>query len=406
MNSSIRGRLSIMMFLEFFIWGSWFVTIGSYLGNIGFNGANIGNAYLMNNIAAIISPFFIGMVADRFFSSEKVMGVLHIIGAAVMYLATTITGTGELIGVLLLYNLCYMPTLALVNNISFQQMDNPDKDFPKIRVWGTMGWIIAGLTISFALAPLFDNVEKTGIPLKLAAVASLLMGFYSFTLPNTPPKNTGKDLTVGDILGIKAIKLMKNLSFAVFVLSSLLISIPLAFYYSFTNIFLNDLGMVNVVAKQSMGQMSEVLFMVLMPWFFVRLGVKKMLLIGMLAWVVRYALFAMGDTGTMVWMLYVGILLHGVCYDFFFVTGQIYVDKKAPKDIRASAQGFITLITYGLGIGIGSVISGNVLDQFTENGVKIWDTFWWIPCVFAGAVALMFVFTFKEEKEKSPAVDA
>ena len=375
------------------------MTIGSYLTNIGFSGANIGNAYLMNNLAAIIAPFFIGMVADRFFSSEKVMGVLHLVGAVVMYYTTTVTETATIIFLLLVYNSCYMPTLALVNNISFQQLDNPDKEFPKIRVWGTLGWIVAGLAISFALAPAFPDVEMTNVPLKMAAFSSIFLGLYSFTLPGTPPKNVGKNISVGDVLGLKAIRLMKNTSFAVFVVSSLLISIPLAFYYSFTNVYLNDLKMANVAATQTLGQMSEVLFMVLMPWFFVRLGVKKMLLVGMLSWMLRYGLFALGDAGPMVWMIYIGILLHGICYDFFFVTGQIYVDRKAPRDIRASAQGFITLITYGVGMGIGSVISGNVLDLFTEDGIKDWDTFWWIPGLFALLVATIFALTFREDPE-------
>jgi len=323
-----------MMFLEFFIWGAWFVTVGSYLGNIGFSGIDIGSTYLMNNIAAVISPFFIGMIADRYFSSEKVMGVLHLAGAAIMYFATGITETTTLIGVLLLYNVCFMPTLALVNNISFQQMDNPGETFPKIRVWGTIGWIVAGLSISFILGPIFANVEQSNVPLKMAAIASVILGLYSFSLPKTPPKNTGEDVTFGDILGLKALKLMKNKSFAAVMVSSLLISVPLAFYFSFTNLYLNEIGMSGVAAKQSMGQMSEVLFMVLMPFFFVRLGVKKMLLVGMLAWVLRYALFAMGDVGGMVWMLYLGILLHGVCYDFFFVTGQTMLPASTePKPI-------------------------------------------------------------------------
>ena len=387
-----------MMFLEFFIWGAWFVTLGSYLGNIGFSGAEIGSAYLMNNIAAILSPLFIGMVADRFFSSEKVMGVLHLLGAGVMYYATTITDTIPLIVCFLVYNACFMPTLALVNNISFQQLETPDKQFPKIRVWGTVGWIAAGLSINFILGPLFQNIELTSVPLKLGAGISVLLGLYSFTLPNTPPKNTEANTSLGDILGLKALKLMKERSFAIFVISSLLISIPLAFYYSFTNLFFNDLGMQNAVSMQAIGQASEVCFMVLMPWFFVRLGVKKMMLAGMLAWLVRFAFFSMGNNDELFWMLLLGIALHGICYDFFFVTGQIYVDRKAPKEVRASAQGFITLVTYGVGMGIGSVISGNVLDLFTQDGQHDWASFWWVPAIFALAVAVMFVFLFKEEK--------
>ncbi len=396
MNPAIYARLSVMMFLQFFVWGAWFVTLGTYLNGIGFSGSQIGDSYLMNNIGAIIAPFFVGMIADRFFASEKVMGVLHLLGAAVMFFASNIVDSGALILGLLLYNICYMPTLALVNAVSFRQMEKPDEQFPKVRVWGTIGWIVAGLTITFVLANAYDNVEATNIPMKMAAIGSLLLGIYSFTLPNTPPQNVGKNVSVGDILGVKALRLMKERSFLIFVISSLLICIPLAFYYNFTNLFLNELGMEGVAAKQSMGQMSEVLFMVLMPWFFVRLGVKKMLLVGMLSWVLRYALFASGDLGAMAWMLYLGILLHGICYDFFFVTGQIYVDKKAGEEIRASAQGFIALITYGVGIGLGSKISGLIVDQFTADGIKDWSGIWWVPCIFAGLVAVLFALTFKD----------
>ena len=292
-----------------------------------------------------------------------------------------------------------MPTLALVNNISFQQMDNPGKQFPGIRVWGTIAWVLAGWLINFVLGPIYPDVELTTIPLKLGAALSIILGIYSFTLPNTPPKNTAGQKTIGDTLGLKTLKLLKDRSFMVFVISSLLISIPLAFYYSFTNLFLNDLGMKNAASVQGIGQMSEVLFMILMPWFFVRLGLKKMLLAGMLAWVLRYALFAMGNTDEMIWMLFLGIALHGICYDFFFVAGQIYVDKKAPQEIRASAQGFITLITYGVGMGIGSIISGNVLDLFTEGTQRDWLSFWWIPAIFALVVSLVFMVTFKQQKE-------
>jgi len=395
MNTKTYAQLSVMMFLQFFIWGAWFVTLGTHLGHIGFTGSQIGYTYLMNNIAAIVSPFFVGMIADRFFASQKVLGVLHLLGGFLMYVASDITAAGALIGGLLLYNLSYMPTLALVNAVSFNQMDSPDKQFPKVRVWGTIGWIVAGLVITFVLAGSFADVEKSSVPMKMAAIASVLMGLYSFTLPNTPPQNVGKEVTIGEVLGLKALRLLKERNFLIFVICSLLISIPLAFYYNFTNLFLNELGMTGVAGKQTMGQMSEVIFMILMPWFFVRLGVKKMLLVGMLAWVVRYALFATGDIGALVWMLYLGILLHGVCYDFFFVTGQIYVDQKAPKDVRASAQGFIALITYGVGIGLGSILSGNIVDAFTSEGVKHWGQIWWVPCAFAAVISLFFALTFK-----------
>ncbi len=387
-----------MMFLEFFIWGAWFVTLGTYLGSIGFSGSQVGYTYLMNNIAAIISPFFVGMIADRYFSSEKVMGILHFVGGIVMFFASGITNVWPLIVGLLLYNLCYMPTLALVNAVSFNQMERPDKQFPKVRVWGTIGWIVAGLVITFIQFNFYREVEASSVPMRMAAVASILMGLYSFTLPKTPPKNVGKDVRIGDIFGVKALRLLKERSFFIFALCSLLISIPLAFYYNFTNMFLNDLGMEGVAGKQTMGQMSEVIFMILMPWFFIRLGVKKMLLIGMSAWVLRYALFASGDFGALVWMLYLGILLHGVCYDFFFVTGQIYVDNKAEKEIRASAQGFIALLTYGVGLGLGSFLSGKMVDMFTASGTKDWTAIWWVPCIFAGLVMVLFGLLFKENR--------
>jgi len=401
MGRKIYAQLSAMMFLEFFIWGAWFVTLGTYLASINFSGADVGYTYLMNNIGAIVSPFFIGMIADRFFSSEKVMGILHILGGIVIYFASGITTVAPLILGLLLYNLLYMPTVALANAISFHQMKNPDSQFPKIRVWGTIGWIVAGLLITYIQFNYYEEVEASSVPMRIAAVASILLGLYAFTLPHTPPQKSGEKVTIGDILGVKALKLFKDRNFLIFAISSLLICIPLAFYYNFTNMFLNDLNMTGVAAKQSMGQMSEVIFMVLMPWFFIRLGVKKMLLVGMLAWILRYILFANGDMGGLVWMLYLGIILHGICYDFFFVTGQIYVDKKAGKEIRASAQGLFALVTYGLGIGIGSVLSGQIVDLFTRDGVKDWSSIWLVPAVFAAVVTLFFLFTFKDEKNQS-----
>jgi nucleoside transporter len=406
MDRRIYWRLSLMMFLQFFVWGAWFVTLGTHLGHIGFSGSQIGYAYLMNNIAAVVSPFFVGMIADRYFASQKVMGVLHLAGAVILYLSADLTAVGPLVLGLFLYNLTYMPTLALVNAVSFRQMKSPDAQFPKVRVWGTIGWIVAGLVITYIQFHHFQDIEKSSLPLKMAAAASALMGLYSFTLPNTPPHNVGKEVTVGEVLGLKTLRLLRESSFFIFVLCSLLISIPLAFYYNFTNLFLNELGMQGVAAKQSMGQMSEVLFMLLMPFFFVRLGVKKMLLVGMLAWVIRYAFFAQGNLGSLEWMLYLGILLHGICYDFFFVTGQIYVDKKASNEIRASAQGFIALITYGVGIGLGSLVSGKVVDAFTKDGVKDWSTIWWIPCAFAAVIALFFALTFRDKTaDKEAPVD-
>jgi len=394
MATRTRIQLSIMMFLQFFIWGAWYVVMGTYLFKIGFGGLNVGAAFSTVNWGAILSPFIIGVVADRFFPSEKVMAVLHITGGILLWAVSGIIDPTAFFWVLLVYAILYMPTLALVNAISFHQMDRPEKEFPRIRVLGTIGWIVAGLLIGFL------DVEDTNIPFKIAAAASVLLGTYSFFLPHTPPKGKGKDISVSDILGLDTLQLMRNRSFAIFIISSLLISIPLAFYYSFTNPFLNETGMENAAGKMTLGQASEIIFMLLMPFFFVRLGVKKMILLGMLAWVLRYFLFAYGNNEELVSMFYLGILLHGICYDFFFVTGQIYVDNTAPKSIQASAQGFITLVTYGVGMLIGSWASGWVVDQYTlSEGSHIWKSIWLVPAFLALGIAVLFVVFFKEPQK-------
>ena len=290
MQASIYSRLSAMMFLQFFVWGAWFVTLGTYLSSLGFSGTDIGSAYLTNNIGAIIAPFFAGMIADRFFASQKVSGLMHLFGAGVLYYVTTLSGPGEIIFWLLVYNAAYMSTLALANSISFAQMSDPDLQFPKVRVWGTVGWIVAGLSISLILAAQVDNVEATNVPMTMAALFSAVLGLYCFTLPDTPPAGKGRAVSISDVLGLDALSLFRERAFSVFALSSLLICVPLAFYYSFANLYLNELGMSGVAGKMTMGQMSEALFLLAMPFFFRRLGVKWMLFVGMLTWVVRYAL--------------------------------------------------------------------------------------------------------------------
>lgn len=395
-----------MMFLQFFIWGAWYVTLGTYLSQgLGFEAGQIGRAYSAIPWGAVIAPFIAGMVADRFFAAQKVMAFMHLAGGAILFYASTITQSAVLFWVLLAYAICYNPTLSLANAISFNKMENPEKQFPRIRVFGTIGWIIAGLTIGFL------KVEAQNIPLMIAGGSSILLGVFSLFLPATPPKSLGHKVTVNDVLGLETLKLMKQRSFAVFVIGSLLICIPLAFYYNFANMFLNDVGVVNAAGKMTMGQMSELVFMIIMPFFFVRLGVKKMLLIGMLAWVVRYVLFAFGSPDALVWMYYVGILLHGICYDFFFVTGQIYVDNTAPKAIQAQAQGFIAFITYGVGMVIGANLSGEVVEYFTAAGssegvveqVIQWQKIWLTPALIAGLILIIFATLFKEYKSTNKA---
>ncbi len=402
MPTVTRVKLSVMMFLQYFVWGAWYVTMGTWLGEtLKFSGEQIGLAYGTTALAAMISPFFVGMIADRFFATERLLATLHLVGAVALYFASAQTAFGSLYGVLLAYTLCYMPTLALTNSLSFHHMQDPGREFPGVRVLGTIGWIVAGLTIGSL------GLEATAVPMRLAAGASVLLGLFSFVLPHTPPKQLGRRPTLGDVLGLDALKLMKDRSFAVFVLGSFLVCIPLQFYYAFTNPFLNEIGVSNAAGKMTFGQMSELGFMLVMPWFFRRLGVKYMLLVGMAAWAARYALFAFGDNGALVWMLYAGIVLHGICYDFFFVTGQIYVDEKAPVELRGAAQGFIAFVTLGVGMFIGSWLSGVVVDHYSLVGTAgpqhAWRSIWLVPAAGAAAVFLLFAFFFRAGRHATPA---
>jgi nucleoside transporter len=385
----VRTQLSIMMFLQYFVWGCWWVTLGTYLGQtLNFTGRQIGLAYGTAALAAIISPFFVGMVADRFFATQRILAVLHLVGAAVLYGVSQVQVFAWMYPVLLLYYLCYMPTLALTNSLSFHHMSDPAKQFPGIRVLGTIGWIVAGLMIGGMM------IESRALPIQIAAASSVVLGLYCLTLPNTPPSNPGGGVTLRAVLGLDALELLRRWPFTVFVVSSFLICIPLQFYYTFTNPFLNDIGVQNAAGKMTFGQMSEIVFMLVMPLFFARLGVKYMLLVGMLAWTLRYVLFAFGNAGSGMPLLYAGIILHGICYDFFFVTGQIYVDREARNDIRAAAQGFIAFVTLGLGMFIGAYFSGWIVDHYTVEGVKDWKSIWLAPAFGAGAVMVLFALLF------------
>jgi nucleoside transporter len=393
MPTSVRVKLSLLMFLQYFVWGAWYVTMGPYLNEtLKFSGQEQGSAYGTTALAAMISPFFVGMVADRFFATEKILAVLHIVGGLLLLYVSTLTTFGAFYPVLLAYTLCYMPTLALSNSLSFHQMSNPGQQFPGVRVLGTIGWIVAGYVIGLLGFGTSAGMFKTG------AAASIALGLYCFTLPHTPPAKLGHAVTVRDILGLDALKLMKERSFAIFVIGSFLICIPLQFYYGLAGTFLSEIGVENVPTKMTLGQVSEIFFMLVMPIFFVRLGVKWMLIVGMLAWTTRYLLFSWGDNGALVWMLYGGILLHGICYDFFFVTGQIYVDKRAPGDLRAAAQGFIAFVTLGVGMFIGSLVFGRVLDMYRTTGPvpHDWPAVWLVPAVAAGVVLLLFALFFQD----------
>jgi nucleoside transporter len=367
MNTGLRVRLSVMMFLQYFIWGAWYAAARPYLGGaLNFTNRQIDIAYNSPALAAMITPFFIGMVADRFFATEKVLAVLHILGGALMFAAAKVRTFEAFCPLLIAHTLCYMPTLALTNSISFARMKDPGKEFPGIRVLGTISWIVAGLAVGILGA----KATSTATAFHLAAGFSLLMGLYCLTLPHTPPPAAGQPVTARDVLGLDALALLRERSFAVFVVSAFLICIPLTFYFSFTPSFLADLNVSNVPGKMTMGQMSEIFFMLLMPWFFVRLGVKYMLIVGMFCWAARYLLFFLGYDSRAVWPIYLGVIIHGVCYDFFFVTAYIYVDRKAPETIRAKAQGFIAFVMLGAGMFLGANLSGVVVQQYSFPNVE------------------------------------
>ena len=404
MKSTVKFQLSLMMFLQFFIWGGWFVTLGTFLGNnLNATGGQIAMAFSTQSWGAIIAPVFIGLIADRFFNAEKILGFLHLLGGGLLYLMSITEDFSVFYPFVFVYMLLYMPTLALVNSVSFNQMKDTTSEFPLIRTFGTVGWIVSGLVISFVFGwDAQDSIADGALSntFLMVAMASLMLGFFSFSLPKTPPYQQSQNkFSLKNALGWEAVKLLNDRNFLLFFIASILICIPLAFYYQQANPFLVSLKMDNPTAKMSLGQVSEVLFMLLLPLFFARFGLKKTILVGMMAWVIRYLLFAFGDAGEHTYMLIVGILLHGICYDFFFVSGQIYTDFKAGEKVKSAAQGLITLATYGVGMLIGFWIAGKISDTFIlSSGAPDWKMIWLIPSFFALLVFVLFSLIFKNEK--------
>jgi len=406
MNWTIRGRLGLMMFLEYFIWGAWYVTLGTWLSQtLQFSGAQVGVAAGVTAIGAMVSPFFVGLVADRLFATQRLLAVLHGLGAVLLFAASRQTSFTPFFVLVLIYSLCYMPTMALTNSLAFRQMREPQTEFGPIRVLGTAGWIVAGLIIGTL------RLEATAQPMQLAAASSLLMALYCLTLPDTPPLARTSKVTLASIFPIEAVKLLAERSMAVFAIASFLICIPLQFYYAFTNLFLNQVGVQNAAGKMTGGQISELLCMLLIPWFFRRLGVKYMLVAGMSAWALRYVLFALGNAGAGMWMLWAGIVMHGICYDFFFVTGQIYIDRKAAPQLRAAAQGLMTFLTYGAGMYVGSWLSGAVVEHYAigklgDSVTYQWRSIWLFPAIMSVVILVLFLFTFSDRAKARVAQNA
>ncbi len=398
MKAKTGFLLALMMFLQYFIWGAWYVTMGTYMGeHLGASGVDIGAAYSALAIATMISPFFVGMIADRFFAAQRIMGVLHLAGALLLFLATLSHQSNTFYWIILIYSLLYMPTIALSNSVAFSQMTDPGKQFPWIRVFGTLGWIAAGLLIGKL------GIEKTSSTFYMAAIVSGVLGLISFILPNTPPKaQTAKAATA---LGTDAFVLFKEKPYLIFFIAAILVCIPLSFYYGFANSFLNEIHFENAAGKMTLGQVSEAVFILAIPFLFNRIGVKKMLLLGMTAWILRYVCFAYGNAESGSWMLYTGIILHGICYDFFFVTGYMYTEKKAGEKIKNAAQGLFTFATYGVGMFIGTWFSGYIVDR---NKITVdthdWQAIWFVPAYIALGVLIYFILFFTEKNKQLKAV--
>lgn len=399
-----------MMFLQFFIWGGWYVTMGPFAGtNLHATGAQTGALYSTQSWGAIIAPFIVGLIADRYFNAERILGVLHIIGAVLMYQCYAAVDISAFYPYVLGYMILYMPTLALVNSVSFSQMKDPEKEFSTIRVWGTIGWIVAGLAISFLFHwDATENVSKGFLKYTflMSSVASLILGLFSFALPATPPKTATEKVGISQVLGLDALKMLKDKNFLVFFIASILICIPLAFYYQNANSFLTEIRVNNPTGKMTIGQVSEVAFLLALPMFFKRFGFKWTIVVGMFAWALRYAMFAYGNSGELSFLLITGIALHGVCYDFFFVSGQIYTDSKAGPQIKSAAQGVITLATYGVGMLIGFYVAGLISDAYNTPSGHNWHMIWLIPAGIAAVVMVLFLLFFNDKTKAETTIDA
>jgi len=403
MQTALKTKLSVFMFLQYFIWGAWYVSFGTYLGKVlDFEGGQIGSAYGALAIGAMISPFFVGLIADRYFATEKILAVLGIAGAVLMFLLPSFKTFGTFYPMLILYCVTYVPTLSLGNSLSMHHLADPKRDFPMVKTMSAVGWIAGGVTLSV----LFKG-ELSPVQFQLAGAASLVLGLFSLTLPHTPPKKTGQNVSVGELLGLDALALMKKPSFAIFIACMFLICIPLYFYFVNMNTYITELGWTYSAAKMSLAQVSDVIFLILLPLMLSRLGYKKTIAIGILAWMARYYLLAgsVGNASLGTAMVFTAILLHGVCYDFLFIAGQLYVDDEANERIRGAAQGFIAFILWGVGNFVGSTLAGNMQAEkklaVVQNGLGYdWHSIWLYPALGATGVLVVFLLFFRDPPAK------
>ncbi len=399
MHPLLLARLWLMVFLHYFIWGAWYSAMSTYLSKLGFEGSEIGLAYGTTAIGALVSPFIVGIVADRFFATQRILGVLHLVGAALLYWVSTLKDFGSFYPVLIAYTITYMAGHGLTNALTLHHSKNPAKDFPFVMWMASVGWIVAGLTVNW-----LKFADNAGM-FQLASGAALVMGIYSLTLPHTPPRGANTPVSVGALLGFDAIKLFSNRSFATFMICSFLICIPLSFYFTWTNQFMTEMNVSDPTAKMTLGQVSDVVFLLMLPFLLPRLKAKGILIIGMAAWAIRFGLFALfHQQPTALWMLYTGILLHGMCYDFIFVMGRMYVDKRAGEDIRAAAQGLHAIVTLGAGMFVGSWLSGIVAQKYTHGTTHDWQPIWLIPAAMGAVLVIVFALLFKENSHREQPV--
>jgi len=405
MPLQVLVRLWVMVFINYYIWSCWYVTMNQYLTtSLGFTGTQVGLAYGTTAIGAIVSPFFAGIVADRFMPTERLLGILHLLGAALLYYVSTQSEFVIFYPALMAYTISYMAGLGLTNTLALAHVKNPAKEFPLVMMMGSVGWIAAGITISGL------QIGDSAWMFRLASGAALVMGLYSFTLPHTPAKGATEKLSIGRLLGFDALSLLRDRSFAVFMICSLLICIPLSFYFSWMYTFLNEMRVTNGAAKMTIGQVSDVVFLLLLPMMLLQFGSKGILLIGMAAWTLRFGLFTwFAKNPSHHSAMYLGIAVHGMCYDFIFVMGRMYVDKRASEKIRGAAQGLHALVTLGIGMFIGSWLSGIVVEYFAIKGETTtynWMAIWLIPAVLSLILMVLFAILFNDQPAINSPADA